>query len=287
MDSMFAQSATIPTPTKRSRDQVDGDPSPGKRVKTSAMVEEERARELQAALAAPPPSPTPHWSTALAKQQQRALEMMQDSGALDQEDIEMGGEGSSVRDDLPSNPQHPWNHLSMGQGAAAPRMMHQLSTASLSGTSSSADSSLPSTPLDLPFNEQWDMSCSKPVQQQRAPSLSYPSSSNPTSFTDFNGTTVVFSTSPPLSVYPPPPATMSTPQQQNPLNSASFPMHAWSASASASTSGVMRMDGPSMGAGVEVPSQSSPEVVRELNMPSYGWDVPRQSNTLNMGAHLV
>ncbi|GAA5873737.1 hypothetical protein JCM3774_000153 [Rhodotorula dairenensis] len=269
---MSAATATLPTPTKRSRDLVEGDPSPGKRVKTTAMVEEERARELQAALSAPPPSPTPHWSTALAKQQQRALEMMQ-SSAMDQEDVEMGGGG---QDDLPSNPQHPWNHISLDQHGSAPHMSHQLSGASHSGTSSSAGSSLPTTPLDLPFNEQWDMSSSKPVQRP------YPSSSNPTSFTDFNGTTIVFSTSPPLSVYPPPPATMSTPQQQNPLHTAGFPMHGWSAS----TSGVMRMGGPSMGAGVEAPPQS-PEVVRELNMPSYGWDLPRQSNTLNMGAHLV
>ncbi|KAG0655827.1 hypothetical protein C6P46_000679 [Rhodotorula mucilaginosa] len=276
---MFATAATtIPTPMiKRSRDQVDGDPSPGKRVKTNAMVEEERARELQAALSAPPPSPTPHWSTALAKQQQRALEMMQ-GGAIDQEDVEMGGESAAGPDGvLPSNPQHPWNHVSMALGGdgSAPRMEHQHSA---SGNSSSADSSLPSTPLDLPFNEQWDMSSSKPIQTP-----SYPSPSNPTSFTNFNGTTVVFSTSPPLSVYPPPPATMSTPQQQNPLHAAAgFPMHAWSAS----TSGVMRMEGPSMGAGVGAPPQS-PEVVRELNLPSYGWDLPKQSNTLNMGAHLV
>lgn len=279
---MFATPATtIPTPTKRSRDQVDGDPSPGKRVKTNAMIEQERARELQAALSAPPPSPTPHWSTALAKQQQRALEMMQ-GGAIDQEDVEMGGESAAGGPDvLPSNPQHPWNHISMaalgGGDGHAPRMEHQLST---SGSSSSADSSLPSTPLDLPFNEQWDMSSSKPIQTP-----SYPSPSNPTSFTNFNGTTVVFSTSPPLSVYPPPPATMSTPQQQNPLHAtAGFPMHAWSAS----MSGVMRMEAPSssMGAGVGAPPQS-PEVVRELNLPSYGWDLPKQSNTLNMGAHLV
>lgn len=299
MDNVFANLQSAPAPAKRSRDQVEGDPSPGKRIKvslvlsrdtlnteaddgrfeqTNMLVEEERAREQQAALAAPPPSPTPHWSTALAKQQQRALEMMQ-SEAMDEEDIDMGG----GEDHLPSNPEHPWN------SAGGQRMMHQLSTTSLSGTSSSNDSSMPNTPLDLPFNEQWDPSSSsaatpKPIQP------GYPSSNNPTSFTNLNGATVVFSISPPLSVYPPPPVAMSTPAQHNPLYAtAGFPMHGWSAS----TSGVLRMTGPSMGADAmadeSLPQQSSsaPEVIRELNMPTYGWDVPRQSNSLNMGAHLV
>ncbi|BGP56769.1 hypothetical protein JCM8202_004458 [Rhodotorula sphaerocarpa] len=300
MDSVFANMGNVPTPTKRSRDQVDGDPSPGKRAKTNMLVEEQRAREQQQALAAPPPSPTPHWSTALARQQQRALEMMQ-GDAMDQEDVEMGADGAQDHGtgpegaiQMPSNPHHAWND------APAPRMMHQLSTTSLSGASSSADSSLPNTPLDLPFNEQWDPS-SGAVMPSSAPKpirASYPSSSNPTSFTDLNGTTIVFSSSPPLSVYPPPPASMSTPQQMNPLHAAAgFPMHAWSAAAASSTCGVLRMGAvpgsdasngaaPSSSAAA-TEATSSAEVVRELNLPAYGWDMPRQGNTLNMGSHLV
>lgn len=290
------------------------------------LVEEQRAREQQQALAAPPPSPTPHWSTALARQQQRALEMMQ-GDAMDQEDVEMDADGAQdhgtgpegaiqmprygsaaifsapVRplraptDSFPfsrSNPHHAWND------APAPRMMHQLSTTSLSGASSSADSSLPNTPLDLPLNEQWDPS-SGAVMPSSAPKpirASYPSSSNPTSFTDLNGTTIVFSSSPPLSVYPPPPASMSTPQQMNPLHvAAGFPMHAWSAATASSTCGVLRMvavPGSDASTGAAPASSAaatgatpSAEVVRELNLPAYGWDMPRQGNTLNMGSHLV
>ena len=131
-------------------------------------------------------------------------------------------------------------------------------------------------------------------QQQQQHKPAYPSTSNPTSFTDMNGATTFFSSSPPLSLYPPPPPTPTAGAfpRANPMD---FPAHAWSAahdhqqqqaqaqSSPTKATGVMRME-PSMGAGAAVPRD---EAVRELDMPTYGWDVPRQASTLNFGGHMI
>ncbi|GAA6002537.1 uncharacterized protein JCM10292_007717 [Rhodotorula paludigena] len=267
--SFFSSPAAV---QKRSRDDEAEECSPGKRTKTFALAEAQRERPSDL----PPPPPTPNFTTALAQQQQRELEQMM-SGAMHREDIDMDMDGGEM---LPSNPSHPWN------AAMAPRMVHQLSNHSLS-TASSMDSSMPTTPMDLPFNEQWMPNAGSSCGTARPPPqpLGHGSTS---SFTDANGTTHVFSSSPPLSAYPPP---LPTPSggalaQANPMDSLAFPAHAWSAAAPASsptkTSGVMRMD-PSMGAG----AGPDAHVVRELSHPTYGWDLPRQSSTLNMGAHLI
>ncbi|GAA5822459.1 hypothetical protein JCM11251_006346 [Rhodosporidiobolus azoricus] len=291
---------------KRGRDEMDHEVSPAKRNRAwSAASDLSTAQNHQ--LPTPPPPPTPNFSSALAQQQQRALEQM-DEGAMEREDVEMGGDSAmeyGLRDGeegIVSNPMHPWNGgVQQGMGAAAPRMMHQLSNTSLSNSSFySNDSSLPTTPLDLPLNEQ---GCPAGGANPFYPHIvsskpSYPSNSNPTSFTDFNGCTHVFSSSPPLSVYPPPPTPSAYAHgAENPLEHAEFPMHAWSAASysrpttpapavpSTTTQGVMRMDvphsAPSLGNG------GGQEVIRELHQPVYGWDLPKQASTLNMGAHMI
>ncbi|BGP18031.1 hypothetical protein JCM10213_008434 [Rhodosporidiobolus nylandii] len=255
---------------KRQRDDEEG-ASPGKRVRTAAVVEQPQDQ------LAPPP-PTPSFATTLAQQQQRALEQMCND-AMDREDVDMDADMGSDGE-IQSNPVHPWN--------GAPRMVHQLSSNSLSASSwASGDSSMPTTPLDLPYNEQAFPGSSflpMPVSQK----ATYPSRSNPTSFTDLNGTTHVFSSSPPLSVYPPPPTPSAFEHAHDPMESAPFPMHAWSAAgasaAQTTTCGVMRMDAPRS----LPPAQA--EVIRELHQPqhvAYGWDMPKQASTLNMGGHLL
>lgn len=237
----------------------------------------------------PPHVPTA-FGTTLAQQQQRALEAMV-GGALDRDDVEMDTDGADPN--LTSNPTHPWN-ATWAPGMASSR--------SLSG-SSCASSSMPTTPLDLPYNEQWmpnGTAQAVPVgQQQQQHKAAYPSSSNPTSFTDMNGATTFFSSSPPLSLYPPPPPTPTGGSftHSNPMDALPFPTHAWSAmhghqqqqqqqqqaQSPTKASGVLRME-PSMGAGAAVPQD---EAVRELELPVYGWDVPRQASTLNMGSHMI
>ncbi|GAA5889264.1 hypothetical protein JCM8208_007822 [Rhodotorula glutinis] len=266
---------------KRGRDDYEQEVSPSKRSKTFAVVE--------APVALPTPVPTPI-GTTLAQQQQRALEAMV-GGALETHDVEMGCDADADADaaSLSSNPTHPWT--------AAPGMV---ASHSLSG-SSCASSSMPTTPLDLPFHEQWmpdgaaqaqSHSGAFAAQQQQQYKAAYPSSSNPTSFTDMNGATTFFSSSPPLSLYPPPPPTPTAGAfpHANPL--ATFPPHAWSStpnhhqqphSSPTKATGVMRME-PSMGAGAAVPRD---ECVRQLDMPTYGWDVPRQASTLNFGGHMI
>ncbi|BGP33711.1 hypothetical protein JCM10296v2_005515 [Rhodotorula toruloides] len=266
--SIFTASAAV---QKRSRDDGEPEVSPGKRVKTFDLHREPAAAQH---ISAPPPT---SFAGALAQQQQRALEMM-DQGAMDREDVQMDMDAAEP---VESNPVHPWT-----EAVSAPRMLHQHSNNSLSTASSS---SMPGTPLDLPYNEQWNPSAGGPFcQQQQQPSqhdMHLPSTSNPTSFTDMNGRTHVFSSSPPLSAYPPPPpspAGGASAQPQAPAAPLNFPSNPWSSHKT--TSGVMRMcTGVSMGAGTELDS-----AVRELEHPVYyGWDCPRQSNTLNMGAHLI
>ncbi|GAA5820373.1 hypothetical protein JCM3770_000813 [Rhodotorula araucariae] len=259
---------------KRGREEFEQGPSPGKRAKTFALAEAQR----EPPVSLPTPVPTPNFSSALAQQQQRALEAMM-SGALEREDIEMDMDGGVAMDpNIVSNPMHPWN----AAGISAPSMSHQLSN---SASSSSNGSSMPGTPLDMPFNEQWMPNATA----QAVPPYKYPSPSNPTSFTDLNGCTHVFSSSPPLSVYPPPPPTPTsgTFERANPMDTLGFPAHAWGAAvhhqSPSKSAGVLRME-PSMGAGAGIPRD---DTVRELQMPTYGWDVPRQANTLNMGAHLI
>ncbi|BGP41750.1 hypothetical protein JCM10450v2_005816 [Rhodotorula kratochvilovae] len=257
---------------KRGREEFEQGPSPGKRVKTFALAEAQR----EPPVSLPTPVPTPHYSTTLAQQQQRALEAMA-SGAIDREDVEMDMDGGASTD--PSNPTHPWN----AAGMTAPGMAHQFSN---SESSSSNGSSLPGTPLDMPFNEQW---MPGHAGAQAVPSHKFPSQSNPTSFTDMNGCTHVFSSSPPLSVYPPPPPTPTsgTFEHANPMDTLGFPAHAWGAAvhqqSPSKAAGVLCME-PTMGAGAALPRD---DTVRELQMPTYGWDVPRQASTLNMGAHMI
>ncbi|GAA5928101.1 hypothetical protein JCM3775_002817 [Rhodotorula graminis] len=256
---------------KRGRDDHEQEVSPSKRSKTFAVVE--------APVALPTPVPTPI-GTTLAQQQQRALEAMV-GGALETQDVEMGTDDAAS---LSSNPLHPWT--------AAPGMV---ASRSLSG-SSCASSSMPTTPLDLPSHEQWipdnQAHAQAQQQQQQQHKAAYPSSSNPTSFTDMNGATTFFSSSPPLSLYPPPPPTPTAGAfpRANPL--ATFSSHGWASAAPdhhqqhsspTKATGVMRME-PSMGAGAAVPRD---EAVRELDMPTYGWDVPRQASTLNFGGHMI
>lgn len=64
-------------------------------------------------VSAPPPT---SFAGALAQQQQRALEMM-DQGAMDREDVEMDMDAAER---LESNPVHPWT-----EAVSAPRMLHQ------------------------------------------------------------------------------------------------------------------------------------------------------------------
>ncbi|BGP26121.1 hypothetical protein Rt10032_c10g4161 [Rhodotorula toruloides] len=269
--SIFAASPAV---QKRSRDDGEPEISPGKRVKNFDFQREPAAQHV------PGPPPT-SFAGALAQQQQRALEMM-DQGAMDREDVEMDMDAGEDAERLESNPVHPWT-----EAVSAPRMLHQHSNNSLSTVSSS---SMPGTPLDLPYNEQWNPSAGGPFcqQQQQQPSqhdMHYPSTSNPTSFTDMNGRTHVFSSSPPLSAYPPPPpspAGGAFAQSQSPAAPLTLPSNP--GPSQKTTSGVMRMrTGVSMGAGIDFDS-----AVRELEHPVYyGWDCPRQSNTLNMGAHLI
>lgn len=139
-----------------------------------------------------------------------------------------------------------------------------------SSSFASADSSMPSTPLDLAFNEQGQQESFYPIPAAQAARASHHTSS----FTDHNGTTHVFSSSPPLSVYPPPANSPSDLYVSNPMESAPFPMHAWGAkSAPTTTSGVLRM-----GAG-------EPEVIRELHHPAPAWNGFRQASTY--GSHMM
>lgn len=205
-----------------------------------------------------------------------------------------------------SNPRHPWN-------LTAPTMNHQReltdfhpcifirsppplslfsppsqldSTNSLSTSNhSSVASSMPTTPLDGSFNY--------------GPAPPYPSHSNPTSFTDMNGTTHTFtSSSPPLSVYPPLP-----PTSENGPVSHGFVAQAY-ANAQAkqqtqgftTTSGVVRIDNPQADApGETIMSDDGAAPKEEEQKPrvlaqptyGYGWDYPRQSNAFALGGHLV
>ncbi|GAA5988613.1 hypothetical protein JCM11641_005182 [Rhodosporidiobolus odoratus] len=271
-----------PAVQKRSRDDTEGQ-SPGKRVRTWTVQDEQPQVQL------PPPPLTPNFTTTLAQQQQLALEQMS-SDAMDREDVKMGAD-MAMGNEITSNPEHPWN--------AAPRMLHQLSNSSLytSSWASGSDSSMPTTPLDLPLNEQAMHNNPFAPQPVNIAKPTYPSSSNPSCFTDMNGQTRFFSSSPPLSVYPPPP-TPSAFEMSNPFESAAFPMHAGGATASArrqpqppvasTTSGVMRMDTPRSLPAEIATAQQQNEVVRELHQPVYGWDMPKQASTLNFGGtHLI
>ncbi|GAA5917704.1 hypothetical protein JCM6882_003481 [Rhodosporidiobolus microsporus] len=286
---------------KRARDEMEHEVSPAKRNRAWSAASDlalQQQQQQNQLFSAPPPPPTPNFSSALAQQQQRALEEM-DGGAMDREDVEMGADsamefgmgamGEEVA--IQSNPTHPWN--------GAPRMMHQLSSNSLSNSSHySGDSSMPTTPLDLPLNEQASHGGNPFHPHIISSKPSYPSNSNPTSFTDLNGCTHVFSSSPPLSVYPPPPTPSAYAHDgANPMETAApFPMHAWSAAsfahskpapaAQTTTQGVMRMDAPRSFAPQPLQQQQQ-EVVRELHQPVYGWDLPKQASTLNMGAHMI
>ncbi|GAA6017034.1 hypothetical protein JCM10207_001463 [Rhodosporidiobolus poonsookiae] len=264
---------TSTSPNKRTRDDGEHQPSPGKRIKTWSA--DENAFPPDAPVHAAPP-PTPNFSTCLAQQQQRQLEMM-NGDAMDREDVEMGGDEGMIE----SNPTHPWN-------ATAPRMLHQLSSNSLS--TSSGDSSMPPTPSDLPFNEQASFNPFAPAFAQPAsapPASTFPSASNPTAFIDMNGNTRLFSTSPPLSVYPPS-APSAYAQHPSPMPSYTL----GTCAKQQTTAGVLRHTGGGFGTGTGTGADAEPHahVVRELHQPpvqTYGWDLPRQASTLNMGAHLI
>ncbi|GAA5833014.1 hypothetical protein JCM3766R1_000399 [Sporobolomyces carnicolor] len=255
--------------SKRIRDDVEeGSPS-GKRSRTF-----EPHHQVEQPQQAPP---TANFASTLAQQRQEALERME-AGAVDREDVDMDG-GHMSDSSTASNPRHPWN-------LTAPAMNHQHSTNSLSTSNhSSVASSMPTTPLDGSFNY--------------GPAPSYPSHSNPTSFTDMNGTTHTFtSSSPPLSVYPPLP-----PTSENGPVSYGFVAQAY-ANAQAkqqtqgftTTSGVVRIENPQADAPGETMMSDDGAVPKEeeqkprvLTQPTYGygWDYPRQSNAFALGGHLV
>ncbi|GAA5878101.1 hypothetical protein JCM8547_002829 [Rhodosporidiobolus lusitaniae] len=274
---------------KRSRDDYDQECSPEKRSRTRNANDaslDSPSHSFHQPDQLPPHVPTHNVTSTLAQQQQRALEQMS-AGAMEREDVEMGMDqdmdGNGSGSDLESNPVHPWS------AAVAPRMVYQLSSNSLSASSfASGDSSMPTTPLDLPLNEQgvpahafftstssYHGYSALPTPAGSLPSQSKPSPSshNPTSFTDMNGTTHYFaSSSPPAPSFPAP---MNTPadlwgEKANPMESAPFPMHAWGAAHAAQ----------GVSGGMSVEQEKKP-------VAAYGWDVPKQANTLNMGAHLI
>jgi hypothetical protein len=135
---------------------------------------------------------------------------------------------------------------------------------------------MPSTPLDLAFNEQGQQNSFYPIP---ASNSHIAPSNNTSSFTDHNGITHVFSSSPPLSVYPPPSNSPSEMYVGNPMETAPFPMRAWSAGGfatsksapSSTTSGVLRLN-----------TGEGAEVVRELHQPA--WNGFKQSSTF--GSHM-
>ncbi|GAA5888425.1 hypothetical protein JCM5296_000625 [Sporobolomyces johnsonii] len=269
----------FPSPASIKRSRVDNEDhsSPGKRCRTLDLFQASR----EPTTTAPPPPPTPNFQTTLAQQQQRALERME-FGAREREDVDMDMEMDGNMSDASShsNPNHPWN--------TAPRMVHQLSSTSLSA-SSAASSSLPGTPLDYPDNYNLG---ALPIASTSQASHPFPSHSNPTAFIDMNGTMHVFSSSPPLSIYPPP-STPAADEHANPMDTtpttAGGFSHGYVAQAYAHSqalaqgkqttlSGVVRIDGM---------AEEGMGIIRQLDMPSYGWDVPKQASTLGMGMHLV
>ncbi|GAA5934559.1 uncharacterized protein JCM15063_004615 [Sporobolomyces koalae] len=207
--------------SKRTRDEGEVESPSGKRTRTIAPVLAPEAPQI-----APP---TPNFVTSLAQQRQQEFERM-DFGSAEREDTEMDG-GDMSDGSTTSNPRHPWN-------LASPPMAHQASSNSLSN-SSIASSSMPTTPLDGQFHY-----------------AGYPSHSNPTSFTDMNGTIHTFSN-------PPPPS---------PADSAP----------TASTSGPI-----SHGFLAQAHANAQAKLQQSTGQPSYGWDMPRQSNNFVLGGHLV
>lgn len=250
--------------------------------------------------------PTANFVTTLAQQRQQALEKME-FGAAEREDTEMDGnvsDGSST-----SNPVHPWN-------VSAPTMAHQgtyplyriaelldfaydvsslrdpvafplqLASSNSLSNSSTASSSMPGTPLDGVFNYS-------------TTSSSYPSHSNPTSFTDMNGNTITFaSTSPPVPSFTPPP----NPSTAGPVS------HGFVAQAYANAQAKQQQDSQPQGysahpgagcAENDLAMQGDAGMAQDggvnetkpMNQPTatygYGWDYPRQSNCFAMGGHLV
>ncbi|GAA5906434.1 uncharacterized protein JCM6883_004478 [Sporobolomyces salmoneus] len=253
--------------SKRVREEVEEASPSGKRCRT--VQPDQQVEQPQQA------PPITNFASTLAQQRQEALERME-VGAAEKEDVEMDGNMSDSS--TASNPRHPWN-------LTAPGMSHQHSTNSLSTSiHSSVASSMPTTPLDGSF----DYTTSP---------IAYPSNSNPTSFTDMNGTTHTFNSSPPLSVYPALPST----DANDPFGGqAKQPMHNFT-----TTSGVVRIEPPrsqltqedssSMmmaeeggggGAGMKEAAEEKPRILAQPAY-GYGWDYPRQSNAFALGGHLV
>ncbi|GAA5964906.1 hypothetical protein JCM3765_004102 [Sporobolomyces pararoseus] len=252
--------------SKRTREEVEeGSPS-GKRCRTF-----QPPSSVELPQEAPP---TANFASTLAQQRQEALERME-FGAAEREDCEMDS-GNMSDGSNTSNPKHPWN-------LSAPSMTNQASSNSLSNNSSVASSSMPTTPLEGSFNYTTNPS--------------YPSHSNPTSFTDMNGNTLTFqSSSPPLSVYPSLPPTAS----QGPASPfiaqayANAQAKQQSQGGFTTTSGVVRIEQPqneseSMMTDELDRTKEEEEKPRVLAQPSYGygWDYPRQSNCFALGGHLV
>lgn len=202
-----------------------------------------------------------------------------------------------------SNPRHPWN-------LSAPSMTNQrrffvtfslvwifanyflppsfhfhlsrlASTNSLSNGSSVASSSMPGTPLDGTFNY--------------TTTPSYPSHSNPTSFTDMNGNTLTFqSSSPPLSVYPSLPSTSTSGPVSHGFIAQAYANAQNKQQNFTTTTGEVRIETPQnqtetmmVDEGVnEVQEEEKPRVLAQPTY-GYGWDYPRQSNAFALGGHLV
>ncbi|GAA5824191.1 hypothetical protein JCM10212_002731 [Sporobolomyces blumeae] len=273
--------------SKRSRADVEESSPSGKRTRTFQL-----SHSVEQPQAAPP---TPNFSTTLAIQRQQAFERME-IGAAEREDVDMGMDagmdgmdgGNTSDGSSSSNPRHPWN-------VNAPQMAHQASMNSLSTSVGTSPDSMPTTPLDGTFNYQ----TAQASFDSNLADASYPSRSNPTSFTDMNGTTHVFqSSSPPLSVYAPLPRAGVAPAQGGPVS------HGFVAQAYANAqqkvqqgsiaTGVVRIEEPSSSASMAMDGHSAAgggggeaEVVRELAVPAYCWDYPRQSNSFSLGGHLV
>lgn len=258
--------------SKRKRAELEeGSPS-GKRSRTFHSL-----HAVEQPQQAPP---TANFASTLAQQRQEALEKME-FGAAEREDCEMDS-GNVSDESTASNPNHPWN-------LSAPSMAQQPSFNSLSNNSSVASSSMPGTPLDGSFNY--------------ATTPSYPSNSNPTSFTDMNGNTLTFpSNSPPLSVHP----SLSTIGSHGPVShgfvaqahanaQAKLQSQAQGQSerAFATTSGAARVEQPvdqveTLMTDEAGRSTEEGEKPRVFPQPSYGygWDYPRQSNAFALGGHL-
>ncbi|KAI5480155.1 hypothetical protein MNV49_001816 [Pseudohyphozyma bogoriensis] len=165
----------------------------------------------------------------------------------------------------------------------APKMAHQISTASLASfdSYSSPSTSGPTTPSeDLTFPDQYTSTTTTPFAVAFAPP-SYPSPSNPTSFTDMNGVTRIFaSTSPPnklLSVYPTSPGQEAAKGKEREADEYGLGM----VTDCGMQEGTIQVSHP------KGSSNFGENGVRQLQLPSYGWDCPRQSTSYHLGGHLV